>query len=301
MSLQVLFSLAGKSALVTGGAMGLGRACAEALAMAGANVAIVDVNEAMGESTAASVRTIGVDSFFVPCDVADKTQVQQMTASVCARFGRLDIGVNNAGFGLSPGGAEDLEAEDWNRVIAVNLTGVFLCAQAQARAMLKQSPTEGKIINMASMYGVIAGGNCAYNAAKAGVIHLTHTLAAEWGRFNINVNCVSPSWTMTPGMIDTPPEVREQIREVTPMGHVQRPEDIQGAVVFLASHASDYITGHNLVIDGGHTLNTWFRPWTPGGRTLPPRVGPDEEMIEALKDAHSLQSISSKKTNPSVP
>ena len=297
MSLQILFSLAGKGALVTGGAMGLGRACAEALAMAGANVAIVDINEGMGERTAASIRARGVDSFFVHCDVVDKAQVQQMTARVCARLGRLDIGVNNAGFGLSPGGAEDLEEQDWNRVIAVNLTGVFLCAQAQARAMVKQSPTEGKIINMASMYGVIAGGNCSYNAAKAGVIHLTRTLAAEWGRFNINVNCISPSWTMTPGMIDTPPEIRAQIREVTPMGYVQRPEDVQGAVIFLASHASNYVTGHNLVVDGGHTLNTWFKPWIPQGRTLPPRVSPEQEMTEAHKDAHSLQSISTQGTN----
>jgi NAD(P)-dependent dehydrogenase (short-subunit alcohol dehydrogenase family) len=165
--------------------------------------------------------------------------------------------------------------------MAVNLTGVFLCAQAQAQHMIRQSRPEGKIINTASMYGVIAGGNCSYNAAKAGVIHLTRSLASEWGRFNINVNCISPSWTMTPGMIKISPEFRARMREVTPMGHVQRPEDLYGAVLYLASRASNFVTGHNLIVDGGHTLNTWL---TPLKRSVSPRVSAEEEVFEALKD-----------------
>ena len=286
MSNLSLFDLTGKCALVTGGAMGLGRACANALAMAGANVAIVDMNEKVGVKTAAAIKAQGVDSFFIPCDVSDKEQVQRMTAAVVKRFGRLDIGVNNAGFGIAVGGAETLELSQWDRVVAVNLTGVFLCAQAQAQQMSRQSPVEGKIINTASMYGTVAGGNCSYNAAKAGVIHLTRTLACEWGRFNINVNCISPSWVLTPGMISTPPEVRARMREVTPMGHVERPEDIQGAVIYLASKASNFVTGHDLIVDGGHTLNTWLEPLQ---RQIPPRVSPEEEVRETLKDMEAMQ------------
>jgi NAD(P)-dependent dehydrogenase (short-subunit alcohol dehydrogenase family) len=282
-----LFDLTGKTALVTGGAVGLGRACAQALAMGGANVAVVDVNEEVGRQTAASLETQCVNSMFLRCDVSDKRQVQDMTAAVVARFGRLDIGVNNAGFGIDLIGSEVLEQSAWDRVLNVNLTGAFLCAQAQAQQMIRQSPTEGKIINIASIYGQIAGGNSSYNAAKAGVIHLTRSLAAEWGKFNINVNCISPSWTMTPSLINISSEIRARMREVTPMGHVQRPEDIHGAVLYLASKASNFVTGHNLVVDGGHTLNTWL---TPLLRSVPPRVSPDEETIEALKDLKALNA-----------
>jgi len=279
-----LFDLTGKNALVTGGAMGLGRACANALAMAGANVAIVDLNEKAGLKTAASIKAQGVDTFFVHCDVSDRQQVRAMTAAVVKRFGRLDIGINNAAVGTE-GGSETLEQGEWDHVLRVDLTGVFLCAQAQAQQMIQQSPIEGKIINTASMYGTIAGGNCSYNSAKAGVIHLTRTLAAEWGRFNINVNCISPSWVMTPAMIATPADVRARMREVTPLGHLQRPEDMHGAVLYLASKASDFVTGHNLIVDGGHTLNTWLEPLK---RDIPPRINPDEEILETLKDLDAM-------------
>jgi NAD(P)-dependent dehydrogenase (short-subunit alcohol dehydrogenase family) len=130
------------------------------------------------------------------------------------------------------------------------------------------------------MYGIIAGGNCSYNASKAGVIHLTKSLAADWGQFNINVNCISPGWVMTPGMMRTPPEARARMREVIPMGHLQRPEDIQGAVLFLASKASNFVTGHNLIVDGGHTINTWLRPLR---RSVPPRVDITQEDADTLE------------------
>jgi NAD(P)-dependent dehydrogenase (short-subunit alcohol dehydrogenase family) len=280
-----LFDLTGKNALVTGGAIGLGRACATALARGGANVAIVDLNEDVGRRTAASIKSLGVDSFFIRCDVAKKEEVQAMTAAVAERFGSVDVGVNNAGFGIAGGGGETLAQGEWDRVLSVNLTGAFLCAQAQAQRMIRQSSPGGKIINIASMYGTVAGGNCSYNAAKAGVIHLTRTLAAEWGSFNINVNCISPSWVITPGMMATPVELRARMREVTPLGHLQRPQDIQGAVLFLASKASDFVTGHDLVVDGGHTVNTWLSPLQ---RAVPPRVSPEEEVAETLKDLEAL-------------
>ena len=274
-----LFDISGKSALVTGGAIGLGKALATALAKGGANVAIVDLNEETGHKTAAAIKSMGVESFFVRCDVSDKDQVSAMTEAVVERFGQLDIAVNNAGFGIL-GKAESLSQSEWDRVMRVNLTGVFLCAQAQAQHMIRRPRPEGKIVNIASIYGLIAGGNCAYNAAKSGVIHLTKSLAAEWGRYNINVNSISPGWVLTPGN-PVNASLRARMREIIPLGHVQRPEDLHGAVLFLASKASDFITGHNLVVDGGHTLNTWLLPLE---RELPPRVSPDEEELEVRKD-----------------
>ena len=280
-----LFDLTGKKALVTGGAMGIGRACATALAMGGADVAIIDINEDAGEKAVETIKRMGRNAFFVRCDISSKEHIQEMMAAVIEQFGRLDIAINNAGFGITPGGSETLDKDTWDKVIGVNLTGTFLCAQAQAQQMIRQTPVEGKIINTASMYATIAGGNCAYNAAKAGVVHLTKTLAAEWGRFNINVNCFSPSWVMTPGMCSVPAEVRARMREVTPIGHIQRPEDIYGAVVYLASNASNFVTGHNLIVDGGHTLNTWLIPLE---RDIPPRVSPEEELVEMKKDLDAL-------------
>ena len=279
-----LFDLTGKVALVTGGAVGIGRACAVALAQAGANVAIVDINEKTGAATAQEIQDLGRDSLFVQCDITNKDQVQNAVATVVDAFGRLDIGVNNAGIAIL-GGDETLDQADWDRVIAVNLTGTFLCAQAQAQQMIKQSPTEGKIINLASMSARIANCNASYDASKAGVVHMTKTLAVEWGRFNINVNCISPSYVLTPMHASTPVAVRQHIRQATPLGHVERPEDLHGAVVFLASNASNYVTGHDLLVDGGHTLNAWMAPL---GRDIPPRVSPAQEPVQMKIDLDRL-------------
>jgi len=279
-----LFDLTGKKALVTGGAVGIGKACATALAMAGADVAIADIDEATGAKTAETIRAMGVDSMFVRCDVTSKDDVQNMVAQVVERFGRLDIGVNNAGIAIL-GGDEGLEQAAWDKVIAVNLTGVWLCAQAEAQQMIRQSPTEGKIINTASMSATIANCNASYDASKAGVVHMTKTLAAEWGRFNINVNCFSPSYLLTPMHASTPLEARERIRELTPMGYMQRPEDLYGPVTFLASAASDFVTGLDLIVDGGHTLNAWL---VPLGREVPPRVSPEQEIVQLKKDLDAM-------------
>lgn len=279
-----LFDLTGKKALVTGGAVGIGRACAMALAGAGADVAIVDVDEKTGRKTADELKALGRDSVFVTCDVTSKAQVQGMVKAVVERFGRLDIGVNNAGIAIL-GADEELDQAAWDKVIAVNLTGVFLCAQAEAQQMIRQKPTEGKIINTASMSATIANCNASYDASKAGIVHMTKTLAAEWGRFNINVNCISPSYVLTPMHASTPTVVRQRIRELTPLGHVERPEDLYGAVVFLASAASNYVTGHDLMVDGGHTLNAWL---VPLGRAVPPRVDPEQEVVQMKHDLDAL-------------
>lgn len=279
-----LFDLTGKKALVTGAAVGIGRGCAVALARAGADVAIVDLNEAAGQKTADEIRALGRQSLFVSCDVTQKDQVQAMVQRVAAQFGRLDIALNNAGIGIL-GADETLDQAAWDKVIAVNLTGVFLCAQAEAQQFLRQSPIEGKIINIASMSATICNCNASYNGSKAGVVQMTRMLAAEWGQYNINVNCISPSYVLTPMHASTPVVVRQRIRELTPLGHVQRPEDLYGAAIFLASAASNYVTGHDLMVDGGHTLNAWL---TPLGRSVPPRVSPEEEMVQLKHDLETL-------------
>lgn len=279
-----LFDLTGRKALVTGGAVGIGRACAIALAKAGADVAIVDIDPKIGEATAKELCGMGRDSFYVKCNVTDRAQVQAMVAAVVARFGRLDIAVNNAGIAIL-GADEEIPQIEWDKVIAVNLTGTFLCAQAEAQQMIRQQPTEGKIINIASMSATIANCNASYDASKAGVVHMTKTLAAEWGRFNINVNCLSPSYVLTPMHASTPLVARQRIRELTPLGHVERPEDLYGAVIFLASAASNYVTGHDLMVDGGHTLNAWLAPL---GRAVPPRVSPQQEVVQMKHDLDTM-------------
>jgi NAD(P)-dependent dehydrogenase (short-subunit alcohol dehydrogenase family) len=279
-----LFDLTRKKALVTGAAVGIGRGCAVALARAGADVVIADIDEAAGARTADEIRSMGRDSIFVRCDVTQKDQVREMVRRTVEQFGRLDIGVNNAGIGIL-GGDEEVPQEDWDKVIAVNLTGVFLCAQAEAQQMIRQTPTEGKIINMASMSATICNCNASYNSSKAGVVQMTRMLAAEWGRFNINVNCISPSYVLSPMHASTPTVVRERIRELTPLGHVERPEDLYGAAIFLASAASNYVTGHDLVVDGGHTLNAWLVPLS---RSVPPRVSADEEIVQLKHDLDVL-------------
>jgi NAD(P)-dependent dehydrogenase (short-subunit alcohol dehydrogenase family) len=279
-----LFDLTGKKTLVTGAAVGIGRGCALALARAGADVAIVDIDEETGPKTAQEIKAGGRDSLFVDCDVTKKDQVQGMVRRVVEHFGRLDIGINNAGIGIL-GADEELEQQDWDRVIAVNLTGTFLCAQAEAQQFLRQEPIEGKIVNIASMSATISNCNASYNASKAGVVQMTRMLAAEWGRYNINVNCISPSYLLTPMHASTPVVVRQRIRELTPLGYVQRPEDLFGAVIFLASAASNFVTGHDLMVDGGHTLNAWL---TPLGRAVPPRVGPQQETVQLKHDLDAL-------------
>lgn len=267
MSNAALFDLRGKKALVTGGATGIGRSCAAALASAGADVAIVDCNEVLGPSAAAEIRDSGRDSIFVSCDVTQSSQVSSMVNGVARHFGRLDVAVNNAGI-YRPGLDGSYPREDWDRVIGVNLTGTWLCAQAEWRQMCSQSPAGGKIINIASIAAHIACSNGAYDASKAGVVHLTKTLAAQWGGYNINVNSLSPGYVGTVFGVQRTEKECAQLRQLTPIGYVQGLEDLHGPLVFLASRASDYVTGQDIVVDGGHTLSTWLVPLE---RSIAPR------------------------------
>lgn len=275
-----LFDLSGKKALVTGGAMGVGRACALSLAKSGADVAIVDLNEDMGRRTTAAIRDIGRNAIFVRCDVSQPDSVQAMIDAIVLRFGRLDIAVNNAGM-IRFAPDESQPKEDWDQVINVNLTGTWLCAKAEMQQMIKQTPTEGKIINIGSIAAVCSSISGSYDASKAAVVHLTRTLAARWGRYNINVNCVSPGYVIGGMGMDRSIEERQRLRAVIPLGHIQRLEDLFGPIVFLACKASDYITGQNLIVDGGHTLSTWMSPLE---RSVPPRIDSTGEIAELKRE-----------------
>lgn len=175
-----LFDVSGKKALVTGAAAGLGRACAFALAMGGADVAIVDLNEELGNATVRALRDKGCNAFFVHANIAHAESVQAMMNTVVSRFGRLDIAVNNAGIYRAGLDAEH-SIEDWHQVTSVNLTATWLCAMAEMQQMSRQKPMEGKIVNITSIAAHVAISNGSYDATKAGVVHMTRSLARQWG------------------------------------------------------------------------------------------------------------------------
>ena len=187
------FKLDGKVAIVTGGAMGLGKAMATALAQAGANIVIADINEAVANDTAQEIsETESVEAIALKVDVTNPDAVNQMVEEVTKQFNKIDILVNNAGMTINAK-AEEMSFEDWNKVINLNLNGIFLVAQSVGRVMIKQG--YGSIINTSSMSGLIANKpqeQCSYNASKAGVIMLTKSLAMEWSKYNIKVNTIAP-------------------------------------------------------------------------------------------------------------
>lgn len=257
MGVLSLFNLEGKTALVTGAGSGLGRAMALALGEAGADVAVVDINADTLRETASEIEKTGRRSLPIEADVSTIGDVNGMVEKTVEVFGKMDIAVNNAG--ISGGGipAEEIDEELWKRLIDVNLTSVFWCARAEGRQMIKQR--KGKIINMASMSGFIVNKSIpatSYCTGKGGVVMMTKALATEWARFNINVNAIAPGYFRTPltmKLWENPVTYGEMI-EMTPMRRIGDPPELAGTVVFLASEASDYITGHILVIDGGYTL-----------------------------------------------
>jgi NAD(P)-dependent dehydrogenase (short-subunit alcohol dehydrogenase family) len=248
------FSLTGQVALVTGAARGLGKAISLALADAGADVALGmrDVN-AQGD-VAAQIKAMGRRALALQMDVSRLDQIFRAVDDTVKNFGRLDILVNNAG--LAPDNlAENVREEDFDLTLAVNLKGTFFASQAAGRVMIRQK--SGRIINLSSQAGFVAlPTESVYCMSKAAIAHLTKCLAIEWGKYNITVNAVAPTFIHTPGTegaLATPEFRAEVVERIAALHRVGEPMDVAGAVVFLASSAASLITGETILIDGGWT------------------------------------------------
>ncbi|MHB8994591.1 MAG: SDR family oxidoreductase [Armatimonadota bacterium] len=249
MSVRDKFDLSGKVAAVTGGARGIGRACADALQEMGCKIALLDILE---DRVTESAREMGNGTIGVVCDVTSKASVTAAFDRVKQELGHLDVLVTSAGLCIwAP--AEDMTEEEWDKVVDINLKGLFLCCQAAGKIMIGQK--SGSIINIASMSGSIVNRpQCQsnYNSSKAGVMQLTKSLACEWAQHNIRVNSISPGYTLSE-LTKQFPQYFDGWMPYIPMGRMADPEELVGAVVYLASEAASYTTGHDLVIDGGYT------------------------------------------------
>jgi NAD(P)-dependent dehydrogenase (short-subunit alcohol dehydrogenase family) len=248
--------LEGKAALVTGGGSGLGRASAIALARAGASVTVADVDEQGGEETAALVfEEAGGDADFVRADVTRADEVEAMVDKAVARWGHLDCALNNAGTTGESATTADYTIDGWNRAIALNLTGVFLCLKYELPAMLERG---GAIVNMASGAGLVGfPGLPAYVASKHGVVGLTKAAALEYASQGVRINAICPGSTRTPmleGFMGGDEQVERMMTRAVPLGRLGRPEEIAEAVVWLCSDAASFVVGHALAVDGGSVI-----------------------------------------------
>jgi NAD(P)-dependent dehydrogenase (short-subunit alcohol dehydrogenase family) len=250
-----MFDLKNKVALVTGARRGMGKADALALAAQGAKVAVTDIDLAGCQAVVDEIKAKGGEAAAFKMDVSNAAEVDQVITAVVAQFGRLDILVNNAGI-YAPKPALDLTEAEWDRTIAINLKGQFLCAQRAAREMAKNK--WGRIVNIASIasgqvgIGIVGGAH--YTASKGGIIGMTETLADEWAALGINVNAIAPGAIDTPmsrSVRMTPEQFQAFLDANVPLKRIGRPEEVAAAVVFLASEESSYITGATLYVDGG--------------------------------------------------
>ena len=248
--------LDGKAIYVTGGASGIGKCAAMAFAEAGADVAIVDINLEGAQKVADEIKeATGSNTIAIACNVTKQDEVEAMVAKVVETYGKLDACYNNAGICLNVP-ADEMTLEQWQKVIDINLTGVFLCATAAGRVMLKQG--YGSIINTASMSGHIVNvpqPQCAYNASKAGVIQLTKSLAIEWAKKGVRVNSISPGYIGTDLVLAAPhlTALIDQWNAIAPMGRLGKPEELQSILVYLAGDTSSFTTGSDFVVDGAFT------------------------------------------------
>ena len=251
-----LFSdLSGKTAIVTGGNQGIGFALADGLAKYGSTVVIVNRRAEEGEKAAQRIRDAGGSAISIPADVSQKDAVVKMVEKVIDQQGQIDVLVNNAGVNIRKP-ATEISEEDLNTILDINLKGLFFCCQATAKPMIEQG--RGKIINVSSItYTYAFLDRAPYSATKAGVSQLTQTLALEWAKFGLTVNAIGPGIVQTPlteAYINSDPQRTDRVREMIPLGRFSKPEDLVGVTLFLASNASDYLTGQTIIVDGGFTL-----------------------------------------------
>jgi NAD(P)-dependent dehydrogenase (short-subunit alcohol dehydrogenase family) len=248
-----LFGLDGDVAFITGGGGAVGAATALAYARVGAAVVLADRGHAAAERVAAAVKGVGGQALAVDVDVTDEGSVRAAVERTLREFGKIDVLVNNAGIAIRKA-AQDLTTADWNAVMDVNVTGYFLCARAVGPGMIARR--SGRIINVASIMGFRGNpiaANLAYNTSKGAVVNFTRALAGEWAAHGIRVNGIAPTYLLTPltEKLLANREVTARIEARTPMGKVGAPDDLAGAMLYLASSASGLVTGHTLAVDGG--------------------------------------------------
>lgn len=250
------FDLTDKVAIITGASRGIGFGIAKGLAESGASVVIADRLVAEGEKAVESLRKEGLDAMAVPVDVTSISAIAELVSKVLADFGTIDILVNNAAV-VTRKSAQDHTEEDWDENMNTNLKGLFFCCQLVSRHMIERK--KGSIINVSSnVVRRVVPGRCAYATSKAGVTYLTRVLAIEWGKHNVRVNAIAPGFTiteMTKKYFDEHPDELRRILDATPLGGHAYPETYVGAAVFLASDASNFITGQTLWVDGGLTIS----------------------------------------------
>jgi len=251
-NVKQLFDLTARVAIVSGGSMGLGRQMAEGLAEMGANLVLCARKKERCEEAAEALRSLGVQTLALGCDVRDRAAIQEVVDATLAKFGRVDILVNNAGVSWGAP-VEEMTLEQWDKVLSTNLTGTFLFCQAAGKAMVAQG--SGKIINIASVAGLDGASAelqaIGYHASKAGVIAFTKDLACQWAPHNIQVNAIAPGWFPTHMSEWIIEHRKDSLLAKIPAGRFGGDHDLKGAAVFLASDASAYVTGHVLVVDGG--------------------------------------------------
>jgi len=254
MNTSKLFDLTGRVAIITGGSAGLGRQMAEGLAEMGANLVLCARKKERCEQAAKEFQSLGVETLALGCDVKDPASIPPVVDAAISKFGRIDVLINNAGTSWGAP-VEEMRLEHWNKVIETNLTGTFLFAQAVGKFMVNQR--RGKIINIASVAGIHGAPPefqaIGYHASKGGVIAFTKDLACKWGMHNIQVNAIAPGWFPTNMSAVVIEKNKETFLRKIPMGRFGNEDDLKGAAVFLASDASNYVTGQVLVVDGGQT------------------------------------------------
>jgi NAD(P)-dependent dehydrogenase (short-subunit alcohol dehydrogenase family) len=254
MSVYDIFDIKGRKALVTGAGKGIGKVLAISLAEAGCDVALFGLHKENLSEVAAKIKKLGRKALVVPGDVSKKDDVSRAFSIIKLEFGRLDICVNNAGISMQVP-VEKMSEEDWNKIIDINMKGVFFCSQEAAKMMMPDK--KGSIINIGSISARIVNlpqSQAVYNTSKAGVVMLTKTTAVEWAGYGIRVNAISPGYMKTEMTLSSMSHLFPTWEGMTPMKRLGEPDELRGALIFLASDASSYMTGHDLVIDGGYTI-----------------------------------------------